>query len=193
MTAAPASLVAIGNKNTNAKSFDLIPALSNKIKGFSAIRIQVLVLHPETLLVSTFSTPAPASSALEGGQYYRPALSGKVTEVSKVRFQILVPHPEKHQDRTLHTARILSVRSDKNSYSLLVTILARLVILLEVNSRLLSGDRSTFLPCHLSIHSFSEYQRFYKTNISPPGIVVSDADCCAVGPWFESRRRHGCL
>ncbi|GFX34335.1 hypothetical protein TNCV_3226821 [Trichonephila clavipes] len=25
----------------------------------------------------------------------------------------------------------------------------------------------------------------------PSGIVVSDADCCAVGPGFESRRRHG--
>ncbi|GFX04213.1 hypothetical protein TNCV_3973621 [Trichonephila clavipes] len=26
-----------------------------------------------------------------------------------------------------------------------------------------------------------------------PGIVVSDAICCAVGPGFESQRRHGCL
>ncbi|GFW22224.1 hypothetical protein TNCV_1429781 [Trichonephila clavipes] len=27
----------------------------------------------------------------------------------------------------------------------------------------------------------------------PSGIVVSDADCGAVGPGFESRRRHGYL
>ncbi|GFX03718.1 hypothetical protein TNCV_2112901 [Trichonephila clavipes] len=26
----------------------------------------------------------------------------------------------------------------------------------------------------------------------PSGIMVSDADCCAVGPEFGSRRRHGC-
>ncbi|GFU03145.1 hypothetical protein TNCV_2720601 [Trichonephila clavipes] len=31
------------------------------------------------------------------------------------------------------------------------------------------------------------------TSQRPSGIVVSDADCCAVGPGFESRRRHGCL
>ncbi|GFU29093.1 uncharacterized protein TNCV_4836971 [Trichonephila clavipes] len=29
--------------------------------------------------------------------------------------------------------------------------------------------------------------------IHPSGIVTSDAGCCAVGPGFESRRRHGCL
>ncbi|GFW60297.1 hypothetical protein TNCV_1843771 [Trichonephila clavipes] len=27
----------------------------------------------------------------------------------------------------------------------------------------------------------------------PSGTVISDTDCCAVGPGFESRRRHGCL
>ncbi|GFW02924.1 hypothetical protein TNCV_3733231 [Trichonephila clavipes] len=27
----------------------------------------------------------------------------------------------------------------------------------------------------------------------PSGIEVIDADCCAVGSEFESRRRHGCL
>ncbi|GFX94345.1 hypothetical protein TNCV_4293901 [Trichonephila clavipes] len=26
----------------------------------------------------------------------------------------------------------------------------------------------------------------------PSGVVVSDADCCAVGPGLEYRRRHGC-
>ncbi|GFV46734.1 uncharacterized protein TNCV_1881931 [Trichonephila clavipes] len=29
--------------------------------------------------------------------------------------------------------------------------------------------------------------------VHPSGIVVSDADCGAVGPGFKSRRRHGCL
>ncbi|GFU63834.1 uncharacterized protein TNCV_3496461 [Trichonephila clavipes] len=27
----------------------------------------------------------------------------------------------------------------------------------------------------------------------PSGIVVSDIDCCATGPGFESRRRQGCF
>ncbi|GFX79064.1 hypothetical protein TNCV_3913511 [Trichonephila clavipes] len=29
--------------------------------------------------------------------------------------------------------------------------------------------------------------------IYPSGRVVSDTDCCVVGPGIESRRRHGCL
>ncbi|GFS51664.1 hypothetical protein TNCV_613521 [Trichonephila clavipes] len=54
------------------------------LKGFSAIRIQVLVPHRETHLVLPFGTPAPASSFLERGVYYRSALSNIVTQVSKM-------------------------------------------------------------------------------------------------------------
>ncbi|GFW67438.1 hypothetical protein TNCV_3391091 [Trichonephila clavipes] len=89
-------------QDSNAKRFDLIPAISRKIKGVSEIRIQILVPHPKMHLIPTFGTPAPAR------EYYHPALSDKVTRISKVRFQILVPHPEKHRERTLHTPKILS-------------------------------------------------------------------------------------
>ncbi|GFY06583.1 hypothetical protein TNCV_3524391 [Trichonephila clavipes] len=33
----------------------------------------------------------------------------------------------------------------------------------------------------------------YISRGRPSGIIVSDADCCTVGPGFDSRRRHGCL
>ncbi|GFT98081.1 uncharacterized protein TNCV_789031 [Trichonephila clavipes] len=33
----------------------------------------------------------------------------------------------------------------------------------------------------------------HPVELKRPPVVVSDADCCAVGTGFESRRRHGCL
>ncbi|GFV36854.1 uncharacterized protein TNCV_3123951 [Trichonephila clavipes] len=35
--------------------------------------------------------------------------------------------------------------------------------------------------------------RFYNFRCHPFGIVVSDANCCAVGPGVEYQRRDGCL
>ncbi|GFV45489.1 hypothetical protein TNCV_5124351 [Trichonephila clavipes] len=35
--------------------------------------------------------------------------------------------------------------------------------------------------------------RSNKKTSRPSSIVVRDSDCCAVGPGFEFRGRHGCL
>ncbi|GFY31572.1 hypothetical protein TNCV_4694161 [Trichonephila clavipes] len=54
-------------RDLNAKSFDLIPAISRKIKGVSEIRNQILVSYPDTHLMSTFGASDPASSVPERG------------------------------------------------------------------------------------------------------------------------------
>ncbi|GFT37165.1 hypothetical protein TNCV_1126341 [Trichonephila clavipes] len=59
-----------------------------------------------------------------------------------------------------------------------------------------------FKTCHMSLSSSVSHAKSSKNNFisptacpkqSPSCIVVGDADCCALGPGFESRKRHGCL
>ncbi|GFV61894.1 hypothetical protein TNCV_4106981 [Trichonephila clavipes] len=58
--------IKIRTRESNAKRFDLIKAISRKIKGVSEIRIQILAPHPEMHLVTIFGTLAPSSSVPEG-------------------------------------------------------------------------------------------------------------------------------
>ncbi|GFW96582.1 hypothetical protein TNCV_2846391 [Trichonephila clavipes] len=85
----------IRTRDSNTKPFDLISAISSKIKGVSAIRIQILVPHPEMHLVPPFWHSCSCKfRSRKGGAVLS---SGKVTGFSKVRIQILVPYPQKHQ------------------------------------------------------------------------------------------------
>ncbi|GFT32254.1 uncharacterized protein TNCV_1035171 [Trichonephila clavipes] len=54
-------------RDSNAKPFNLIPAISRKIKKVSEIRIQILTHHSETHLTPTSGASAPASSGPEVG------------------------------------------------------------------------------------------------------------------------------
>ncbi|GFV33111.1 uncharacterized protein TNCV_509501 [Trichonephila clavipes] len=49
------------------------------------------------------------------------------------------------------------------------------------------------MPMILPSQTATAFHIVFENGCRPTGIVVSDADCCAVGTGFESRRRHGCL
>ncbi|GFW22645.1 hypothetical protein TNCV_2764571 [Trichonephila clavipes] len=88
----------------------------------------ILIIHPETHLVPTFGSFAPASSDSEGGgnatEYYfstplnlqvqslevslrSSGIIRKVTRISNIRFQILVHYPENDKRSTFPASRIL--------------------------------------------------------------------------------------
>ncbi|GFU60940.1 hypothetical protein TNCV_3372581 [Trichonephila clavipes] len=46
--------------DSNAKPFDLIPAITREVTGVSEIRIPILVPNPEMHRVPTFSAPTPS-------------------------------------------------------------------------------------------------------------------------------------
>ncbi|GFX17184.1 hypothetical protein TNCV_2857071 [Trichonephila clavipes] len=67
---------------------------------------------------------------------------------------------------------------------------------LDNESQKLGSDIPTFIFPDPSTYLMTEHflpSTFNFQSHCPSGIVVGDADCGAVGPGFESRRRHGCL
>ncbi|GFW64028.1 hypothetical protein TNCV_707331 [Trichonephila clavipes] len=53
--------------------------------------------------------------------------------------------------------------------------------------------RSQNFKCLLNSNFPTKNYKFIFISCRPSGIVVSDADCCAAGPGFESWRKYGCL